>query len=330
MIKKLAIVGAVVASAAGYCSAGAGLEQLMTAGGSSARAPQAQVPVPDMSRAPERILPFQPIVLNEADSGKTVLLSIGGELRVIVSDPRDGGYVLQDPVYDRAKLTLVGRYQTPGQGPVGDRGKVEFRFTGKAEGMARVRITAKRPWENGKPGIVKFSATIEVRRLYSVMGRTAVDTDKSVPAGLANLQRAVAAAGVPALTDYGRSFSIRQYPGNTGVKAILADVTGNNESDIELSWFSRSSGDKAAKNFAAALRAEAKLEAEDADETESPKIIRSIADEAEKAFAGTRNFVSVKAYEHSIAEDGDLESHTLIGELPNGALYVLAFTNFPF
>ncbi|MDA8130969.1 MAG: hypothetical protein M0011_05635, partial [Elusimicrobia bacterium] len=59
-------------------------------------------------------------------------------------------------------------------------------------------------------------------------------------------------------------------------------------------------------------------------------IIRSIADEAEKAFTGTRNFVSVKAYEHSIAEDGDLESHTLIGELPNGALYVLSFTNFPF
>lgn len=182
-------------------------------------------------------------------------------------------------------------------------------------------------------GSLKAAVPPSIADAIAVPAPTAVDVsgvEKGSVDSLAELKAAVKAADIDEVTRFGRSFWIKTYPKNTAFKTIVADAVGYDESDVDLRHFRRASGDAAARAFAKSLRDEAKAEAEDADEVNSPRLVRAIADAAEKAFTGTRNFSDVQLAEHAIAEDGDLESHTMVGQQKDGSLFVLVFTNFPF
>lgn len=161
------------ASFSGYGSAGTGFGLDGVNAGDLLAVPgrTAQFPVSEV----EKVYPGpanEPVVLEAGDNGKTVLLGVGREMRIRVADPRDGGYVLQDPVFDRSKLAFTGRVALPHPGCVGCAGNfglVEYRFKGMAVGKTRVSIKAKRPWETGKPGIEVFKANIDVQRLFYIM-----------------------------------------------------------------------------------------------------------------------------------------------------------------
>lgn len=104
----------------------------------------------------------KPLTLTESDSHITAALSVGQELRVRIANPISGGYLLLNPVYDRTKLTFVGRVLiAPTSGMFGDFGSVEFRFLGAAAGASKLNVYAKRPWEADLSAVEVFTATVD-------------------------------------------------------------------------------------------------------------------------------------------------------------------------
>lgn len=147
------------------------------------------------------------------------------------------------------------------------------------------------------------------------------------------LKSAVAKANVAKNNDYGMSFGVKEYPRGTSVKKILEDVTGTNASDIELGWFDLTWGASGVDGVASVLEERAAEELADAEDDESKdaaKAIKGLASAVRKTFLPVSDFSAISSRSHSIAEDGDLESHTIIATKPDGSFLTMSYTNFPF
>ncbi len=154
---------------------------------------------------------------------------------------------------------------------------------------------------------------------------TAAAIDKKFAA----LEKSVNAAQIDEVTDYGRSFSFSKYPKGTHPKKVVADVTGYEEDDIDLGGFSNRTGAAAIESVADRIYAEAK-DLESDDDTAAANALKAVSRDL-YAFKGTESkFAAIKSYSHSIAEDGDLQSDTLIFTKTDGSLVVFGYTHFPF
>ncbi len=146
------------------------------------------------------------------------------------------------------------------------------------------------------------------------------------------LKAAVNAAQRKEPENLGYIFGMNTYPAKTSLIKILADITGYNEADINSDVFKLSSGDPAVRAFAKYLRAEAAAESEDTlpESQIIARNIRNVADEAEKAFLGTKQFAQVQLASHNRQEDGDLDYWTLIAQEKDGSFQVLQYTRNPY
>lgn len=147
------------------------------------------------------------------------------------------------------------------------------------------------------------------------------------------LKSAVATANVPKNNDYGMSFAVKEYPRGTSVKKILEDVTGTDASEIDLASFDLSWGASGVKGFASVLESRAADELSDAEDDESQeaaKAIKGLASAVRRTFFPVSEFSAISSRSHSIQEDGDLESHTIIATKPDGSFLTMSYTNFPF
>jgi hypothetical protein len=154
-------------------------------------------------------------------------------------------------------------------------------------------------------------------------------TASSVTKKLGALESSVSGAQIDENTDYGRSFSVTKYAKGTDTKKILSDVTGYNQDDINLGGFSNSAGRDAIKDVADTIYREAK-ELETNDDEAAAKTLKAVSRDLYALQGSVAAFKSIKSYSHSIAEDGDLQSDTLIFTKTDGSLVVFAYTNFPF
>ena len=154
-------------------------------------------------------------------------------------------------------------------------------------------------------------------------------TASSVTRKLRALESSVSGAQIDENTDYGRSFSVTRYETGTDTKKILADVTGYDQDDIDLDGFSNSTGRDAVKDVADTIYREAK-ELEINEDEAAAKTLKAVSRDLYALQGSAAAFKSIKSYSHSIAEDGDLQSDTLIFTKTDGSLVVFAYTNFPF
>ena len=85
----------------------------------------------------------------------------------------------------------------------------------------------------------------------------------------------------------------------------------------------------AVKDVADTIYREAKEQENDEDAV-AAKTMKAVSRALYALQGSTAGFESIKSYSHSIAEDGDLQSDTLIFTKTDGSLVVFAYTNFPF
>ena len=154
-------------------------------------------------------------------------------------------------------------------------------------------------------------------------------TASSVAKKLGSLESSVSGAQIDENTEYGRSFSVTKYAKGTDTKKILSDVTGSDQDDIDLDGFGSSEGRDAVKDVADTVYREAK-ELETNDDAAAAKTLKAVSHDLYALQGSAAAFKSIKSYSHSIAEDGDLQSDTLIFTKTDGSLVVFAYTNFPF
>ena len=154
-------------------------------------------------------------------------------------------------------------------------------------------------------------------------------TASSVTKKLGALESSVRGAQIDENTDYGRSFSVTKYAKGTDTKKILSDVTGSDEDDIDIGGFSNSAGRDAVKDVADTIYREAK-ELETNDDAVAANTLKAVSRDLYALQGSVTAFKSIKSYSHSIAEDGDLQSDTLIFTKTDGSVVVFAYTNFPF
>jgi hypothetical protein len=158
--------------------------------------------------------------------------------------------------------------------------------------------------------------------------------DDLTAAGLAKklraVQNATKAADIGPVTDFGRSFGYKKYPAGTLYKKMLADVTGSNEAEFHLSAFEQTSGAKAITSLAGDIYGEAKDLATDSDSKVAADALKTVARSLYGLKSVAPQFTSVKLFSHAIAEDGDLQSDTLVLTQRDGSFIVVSYTNFPF
>ena len=123
--------------------------------------------------------------------------------------------------------------------------------------------------------------------------------------------------------------SVTKYAKGTDTKKILSDVTGSDEDDIDIGGFSNSAGRDAVKDVANTIYREAK-ELETNDDAVAANTLKAVSRDLYALQGSVTAFKSIESYSHSIAEDGDLQSDTLIFTKTDGSVVVFAYTNFPF
>jgi hypothetical protein len=155
-------------------------------------------------------------------------------------------------------------------------------------------------------------------------------TISGLAAKLSALETSARGAQIRANQDSGREFWTKKYPKGTSHQKVLADVTGSNVTDIRLGDFSSKNGQSAIKDIADTVYAKAKELETEADETLAANSLKPIARALYSLKSSAPLFASVRSYSHSIAEDGDLQSDTLVFTKTDGSLLVFAYTDFPF
>jgi len=100
--------------------------------------------------------------LTKNDDGQMLLISEGKQFNITLSNPGDGGYVFDEPIYDSSVLTLVSKnHKSPTSGAMGDFGTDTWVFEGKAMGNSDLEIDIYRPSEN-KPHQKDFKINVNV------------------------------------------------------------------------------------------------------------------------------------------------------------------------
>jgi len=105
--------------------------------------------------------------LTSVNNGNTFQISQGQTLRVTLSNPGDGGYTFDTPIYDSSILQLINHqhinstYQLPG-----NFGNDYWEFQALNSGSTQLRITASRSWDSSS-SYTPFTATIIVSSSYN-------------------------------------------------------------------------------------------------------------------------------------------------------------------
>ncbi len=102
--------------------------------------------------------------LTEADAGKTVDLSAGQRLEVVLSGNPTTGYSWQVASVDKSVLKSLGdpKYKADTKA-VGSGGAYTFAFQGAARGQTALKLDYRRPWETNVAPIKTFQITCVVR-----------------------------------------------------------------------------------------------------------------------------------------------------------------------
>lgn len=152
--------------------------------------------------------------------------------------------------------------------------------------------------------------------------------------GRVDLAKAVKAADVPILSDYGKSFGLEQHPAGASIQDIIGAITDMDVADFELDdWATLTNGAAAVKDFGLAMKDAAESRAEGADsDAEAKTITRAYEGVAKgaKAFFNGDDFRKFVLAQHSIAEDGDVEYHILLAQKRDGSWTSLTYSDFPF
>jgi hypothetical protein len=154
-------------------------------------------------------------------------------------------------------------------------------------------------------------------------------TTSGLATRLSALEKATRGAQIKENTDYGRGFSTKKYAKGTPHTKVLTDVTGSDIRSTELGGFSSQTGQNAIKLLADTVYAEAK-DLQTNGDTVASDSLKTVARALYALKTSASMFTSVKSYSHAIAEDGDLQSDTLVFTKTDGTLLVFGYTDFPF
>ncbi len=114
------------------------------------------------------VAPIPAVTLSEVqvthqNSGTTISLSSGQILKIDLTNPGNGGYLFDDPVYDSSSLTLKGHTHTPSANPVpGSSGSDMWEFKALKPSTSTITITATRPFDKNNP-ITEFAAPVIIK-----------------------------------------------------------------------------------------------------------------------------------------------------------------------
>jgi inhibitor of cysteine peptidase len=102
--------------------------------------------------------------LSEKDAGRTVQLSVGGTLEVVLEGNPTTGYLWEVAAGETAIIKQVGESQfKPNTSALGSPGKVTLRFTGVAAGQTVLKLIYYRPFEKNVPPSKTFEVTVVVK-----------------------------------------------------------------------------------------------------------------------------------------------------------------------
>jgi predicted secreted protein len=108
--------------------------------------------------------------LTSINNGTTFQISQGQTLRVTLSNPADGGYLLDNPIYDSSILQLTNHQHinpiVTYPMTVGNSGNDYWEFQALNSGNTQLKITATRQWVGGDT-VNLFSSTIIVNSSYN-------------------------------------------------------------------------------------------------------------------------------------------------------------------
>jgi predicted secreted protein len=102
--------------------------------------------------------------LTAADAGSTASVTMGQTFSLTLGNPGDGGYQLNDPIYNITVLTLVSHTHqgSTNTNLIGDFGTDTWKFTAKASGTSTLEVTASRG-SQGNETISLFANEVVVK-----------------------------------------------------------------------------------------------------------------------------------------------------------------------
>ncbi|RKG87841.1 hypothetical protein D7W82_12315 [Corallococcus sp. CA049B] len=100
--------------------------------------------------------------MQEADSGRTLDLSVGQSVALELPDPGPTGYRWKVEALDESVLSPVGTRTQPAAA-VGGTGKATLSFQAKAPGTTHLRLKLWREWLGDASVIRRFDALLHVR-----------------------------------------------------------------------------------------------------------------------------------------------------------------------
>jgi hypothetical protein len=150
---------------------------------------------------------------------------------------------------------------------------------------------------------------------------------------LSATQAAIAAAGIPEISDNGRNFALSSYPEGTTLDQMLSDITSAQVEDAEApdSGFTFVQGTtQATQGFASDIEAEGQALLEGADTPaegqREQQLFQTVATAAAKDFSSA-GFDKVTLVRHPTADDGDPQYNILLGHKVEGGWQALGYTN---
>ncbi len=213
------------------------------------------------------------------------------------------------------------------------RGDVDTVTVGKAVAHLKPIITRAAEAIAGSDG--KIDAQ-DVRKLRVTELRTRAASLFDAPGGAGNtkadLQKALRAANVDAITDYGKGFDLTTHRPDATMKGILAEMRELSESELG-DTFDLTTGANAVKEFVDTIKDAGKDFAENAETAAEAMALRKayndVANSAAAYFKGDdyKKFVFAR---HGIEEDGDIEHNVLLAQKQDGSWQSLTYTDFPF
>lgn len=205
---------------------------------------------------------------------------------------------------------------------------------GKA--VAHLRPVIERAAEAiaGRDGKID-AADVRKLRVTELRVRAASLFEGEATGGLADLKKAIKATEIDAITDYGKSFSLQNFPAGATLKSMIASITDTDAADlgnVEDSY-SLTQGAAAVRDMAKAVKDAGASHAEGSDDEAGARVITRAYDGVAAGVQGFFKSSEFKKFilaEHSIAEDGDMEYHVLLAQKRDGAWTTLTYSDFPF
>jgi inhibitor of cysteine peptidase len=106
---------------------------------------------------------MSPVALTQADTGKTVPVSLGSLITVCLAENPTTGYRWEMGKLDAKLVTLVNSAYAPAPGGgIGSGGERTFTFKAVGAGRCPLRLKLWRAWEGDKSVTKRFEASIEI------------------------------------------------------------------------------------------------------------------------------------------------------------------------